>query len=310
MNSFFLLFIGIPALEVFLFIKIGGQVGALNTIALIFLTAIIGLYFARLQGIQTLKSGMVNFYQNKLPIYEMMSGASIAIAAIMLIIPGFFTDVIGFLLLIPVTRKIFFQLIFKNKNITDIKKKDETIDGEIIEDKKDGQAIIEENAENYSNLNDRLADEKEEKNLQMEDFQGELNEDIDDLKEKLIQEYAEGQTSIEKNAESYTDLNDRLTTQKEEEVLMMIDKTSEVYNQTTDLKEKIGEEQKDGQQKIESNAKEYENVSDRLAKENANLSQEGLNKTSEVYNQTTDLKEGLIKNQKDGQAIIEKNAKG
>tara|TARA_X000001036_G_scaffold435802_1_gene477747 strand:- start:1427 stop:1846 length:420 start_codon:yes stop_codon:yes gene_type:complete len=137
MNSFFLLFIGIPALEVFLFIKIGGQVGALNTIALIFLTAIIGLYFARLQGIQTLKSGMVNFYQNKLPIYEMMSGASIAIAAIMLIIPGFFTDVIGFLLLIPVTRKIFFQLIFKNKNITDIKKKDETIDGEIIEDKKD-----------------------------------------------------------------------------------------------------------------------------------------------------------------------------
>ena len=137
MNSFFLLFIGIPALEVFLFIKIGGQVGALNTIALIFLTAIIGLYFARLQGIQTLKSGMINFYQNKLPIYEMMSGASIAIAAIMLIIPGFFTDVIGFLLLIPVTRKIFFQLIFKNKNITDIKKKDETIDGEIIEDKKD-----------------------------------------------------------------------------------------------------------------------------------------------------------------------------
>jgi UPF0716 protein FxsA len=137
MNSFFLLFIGIPALEVFLFIKIGGQVGALNTIALIFLTAIIGLYFARLQGIQTLKSGMVNFYQNKLPIYEMMSGASIAVAAIMLIIPGFFTDVIGFLLLIPVTRKIFFQLIFKNKNITDIKKKDETIDGEIIEDKKD-----------------------------------------------------------------------------------------------------------------------------------------------------------------------------
>ncbi|MDC1158379.1 FxsA family protein [Pelagibacteraceae bacterium] len=137
MNSFFLLFIGIPALEVFLFIKIGGQVGALNTIALIFLTAIIGLYFARLQGIQTLKSGMINFYQNKLPIYEMMSGASIAIAAIMLIIPGFFTDLIGFLLLIPVTRKIFFQLIFKNKNMTDIKKKDETIDGEIIEDKKD-----------------------------------------------------------------------------------------------------------------------------------------------------------------------------
>ena len=137
MNPFLLIFICLPALEIYLLIKVGGHVGAFNTVALIFLTAVIGLYFARLQGIQTLKSGMVNFYQNKLPIYEMMSGASIAVAAIMLIIPGFFTDVIGFLLLIPVTRKIFFQLIFKNKNITDIKKKDETIDGEIIEDKKD-----------------------------------------------------------------------------------------------------------------------------------------------------------------------------
>ena len=78
MNLLFLLFIGLPALEIFLLIKIGGQVGALNTVALIFLTAIIGIYFAKLQGIQTLKSGMVNLYQNKMPIYEMMSGASIA----------------------------------------------------------------------------------------------------------------------------------------------------------------------------------------------------------------------------------------
>ena len=100
MNPFFLLFIGLPALEIFLLIKIGGQVGALNTVALIFLTAIIGIYFAKLQGIQTLKSGMVNLYQNKMPVYEMMSGASIAIAALLLIIPGFFTDLIGFLLLI------------------------------------------------------------------------------------------------------------------------------------------------------------------------------------------------------------------
>ena len=137
MNPFFLLFIGLPALEIFLLIKIGGQVGALNTVALIFLTAIIGIYFAKLQGIQTLKSGMVNLYQNKMPVYEMMSGASIAIAALLLIIPGFLTDLIGFLLLIPFTRKIFFKLTFKNKPMTDIKKENDTIDGEVIDNKKD-----------------------------------------------------------------------------------------------------------------------------------------------------------------------------
>ena len=137
MNPFFLLFIGLPALEIFLLIKIGGQVGALNTVALIFLTAIIGIYFAKLQGIQTLKSGMVNLYQNKMPVYEIMSGASIAIAALLLIVPGFLTDLIGFLLLIPFTRKIFFKLAFKNKPMTDIKKQDDAIDGEIIDNKKD-----------------------------------------------------------------------------------------------------------------------------------------------------------------------------
>ena len=89
-----------------------------------------------MQGVKTLKSGMINLYQNKIPIYEMMSGASIAIAALLLIIPGFFTDFIGFLLLIPFTRKIFFKLAFKNKPMTDFKKKDNTIDGEIIDNKK------------------------------------------------------------------------------------------------------------------------------------------------------------------------------
>ena len=137
MNPFFLFFIGLPALEIFLLIKIGGQVGALNTVALIFLTAIIGIYFAKLQGIKTLKSGMVNLYQNKIPVYEMMSGASIAIAALLLITPGFFTDSIGFLLLIPFTRRIFFKLAFKNKPMTDIKKENDTIDGEVIDNKKD-----------------------------------------------------------------------------------------------------------------------------------------------------------------------------
>ena len=137
MNPFFLLFIGLPALEIFLLIIIGGQVGALNTVALIFLTAIIGIYFAKLQGIHTLKSGMVNLYQNKMPVYEIMSGASIAIAALLLIVPGFLTDLIGFLLLIPFTRKIFFKLAFKNKPMTDIKKQNDAIDGEIIDNKKD-----------------------------------------------------------------------------------------------------------------------------------------------------------------------------
>ena len=137
MNPFFLFFIGLPALEIFLLIKIGGKVGALNTVALIFLTAVIGIYFAKLQGIRTLKSGMINLYQNKMPVYEMMSGASIAIAALLLIIPGFFTDLIGFLLLIPFTRKIFFRIAFKSKPVTDIKKENDIIDGEVIDNKKD-----------------------------------------------------------------------------------------------------------------------------------------------------------------------------
>ena len=137
MNPFFILFIGLPALEIFLMIKIGGQVGALNTVALIFLTAIIGIYFAKLQGVQTLKSGMINLYQNRMPLYEIVSGASIAIAALLLMIPGFFTDLIGFLLLIPFTRKIIFSLTLKNKSYSNTKDQNKTIDGEIVENKKD-----------------------------------------------------------------------------------------------------------------------------------------------------------------------------
>ena len=137
MNPFLLFFIGLPALEIFLMIKVGNEVGALNTVALIFLTAIIGVYFAKLQGVRTLKSGMINLYQNKLPIYELLSGASIAIAALLLIIPGYFSDFIGFLLLIPFTRKIAFNFIFKNKNNINRNKNKDTIDGEIIDKKKD-----------------------------------------------------------------------------------------------------------------------------------------------------------------------------
>ena len=135
MNSFFLIFIGLPALEVFLMIKIGGKIGALNTVFLILLTATIGIYFAKFEGVKTLRSGVMNLYQNKLPVYELISGASIAIAALLLIIPGFFTDTIGFLLLIPFTRKFLIKFFVKKGGISN--KNNETLDGEIIEKKKD-----------------------------------------------------------------------------------------------------------------------------------------------------------------------------
>mgnify|MGYP001173557083 CR=1 FL=1 len=136
MNPFFLIFICIPALEIYLLIEVGGQVGALNTVALIFLTAILGLYLAKYQGMQTIKSAMLNLYQNKIPIYEMMSGASIALAAFLLIIPGFFTDFLGFLLLIPFTRRILFNLALKKKPKNGYKSESKIIDGEIIDNNK------------------------------------------------------------------------------------------------------------------------------------------------------------------------------
>ena len=134
MNSFLFLIIGVPALEILIMIKIGQYVGALNTVLLIFFTAVVGVYFARIQGMTTLRSAFQNVYRNKVPIYEMLSGASIAIAAFLLIIPGFITDVLGFALLIPLSRRIILNLIIKK----DIKKNNENvIEAEIIEDKKD-----------------------------------------------------------------------------------------------------------------------------------------------------------------------------
>ena len=105
---------------------------------MIFLTAITGIYYARIQGIQTLRSGIINLYQNKAPFYDMLSGASIAFAAFLLIVPGFFTDFIGFLILVPLTRRLLFKIIFKNK-ITKNNKSEQssTIDGEIINKDKD-----------------------------------------------------------------------------------------------------------------------------------------------------------------------------
>ena len=139
MNTFFLIFVGLPALEIFLMIKIGGEIGAFNTVALIFLTAIVGLFYARLQGIQILKSGIVNMYQNKVPINEIISGTSIALAALLLIIPGFLTDLMGFLLIFPLTRKFLFRKISNKFNNRNVKQKNNFIDGEFedIEDDND-----------------------------------------------------------------------------------------------------------------------------------------------------------------------------
>ncbi len=136
MNTILISIIAIPVIEILLFIKIGENIGALNTIFLIFFTAIVGVYFARIQGLKTLKSGFINVYQNKLPVFEILSGASIAIAAIFLIIPGFFTDILGFLLLVPFTRSFLISLLIKKDKNTK-KVHDDTIEAEIIDEKKD-----------------------------------------------------------------------------------------------------------------------------------------------------------------------------
>ena len=135
MNTILISIIALPIIEILLFINIGENIGALNTILLIILTAFIGVYFARIQGIKTLKSGFINLYQNKLPIYEIYSGASIAIAAMFLIIPGFFTDLIGFILLVPLTRQLILSIIMRKSDKKN--QNNETIEAEIIDDKKD-----------------------------------------------------------------------------------------------------------------------------------------------------------------------------
>ena len=122
----------VPLIEIYLFIEIGGQIGAINTILIILLTAVVGIYFVRLQGLNTLKSGVAQLYKNQIPVYEMMSGAALAFAALLLIVPGFATDIIGFLLIIPITRKIIFKFI--GKKYSKQKVKDDLIEGE-YEDK-------------------------------------------------------------------------------------------------------------------------------------------------------------------------------
>ena len=136
MNSLLFFIIIVPALEIYVFIKVGNVFGAVSTILLIISTAVIGVYFAKLEGLNTLKSGLKNVYNKKSPVYEIMSGASIAFGAILLIIPGFITDVFGFLLIIPLTRNFLIKFMIKNNNIKK-DKMDEVIEAEIIDDKKD-----------------------------------------------------------------------------------------------------------------------------------------------------------------------------
>jgi len=107
MNAVILFIIGIPLIEIYLMIKIGSVIGAFNTIFLIFFTAVTGIYFARLEGLNTIRAGFNQLIKNEIPIYEIISGATLAFAALLLILPGFLTDLIGFLLIVPVTRKIF-----------------------------------------------------------------------------------------------------------------------------------------------------------------------------------------------------------
>ena len=129
MNPVFLTIILVPVIEIYLLIKIGSQIGAITTILLIFITAIVGVYYAKYEGLNTLKSGFNQLKRNETPTYEMLSGAAIAFAALLLIIPGFATDLLGFLLIFPLTRKFIFNGLFKKFNTVNTRKND-FIDGE------------------------------------------------------------------------------------------------------------------------------------------------------------------------------------
>ena len=134
MNTVLLLILLVPIVEIYLFIKIGTQIGAFNTISLIFITAIIGLYYAKYEGLNTLKSAIKQIVKNEVPVYEIISGAALAFAAFLMILPGFLTDIIGILIIFPWTRKIFLKKISKKK----YENKKNFIEGEYedIDDKK------------------------------------------------------------------------------------------------------------------------------------------------------------------------------
>ena len=138
MNTLLISIILVPIIEIYLFIKIGSQIGAFSTIFLIFLTAVVGIVYARYEGLNTLRSGFTQLVKNELPAYEIISGAAIAFSALLLIIPGFATDALGFLILFPITRKFLFKKFSKNISKSSTKKEN-FIDGEFkdIEDDND-----------------------------------------------------------------------------------------------------------------------------------------------------------------------------
>ena len=122
MNTFLLFLISIPVIEIYLFIKVGSQIGAFNTILLIFITAFFGVIYARYEGFNTLKSGMSQIVKNELPVYEIISGAALAFAALLLILPGFATDTLGLLIIFPLTRKLIFRKVSNKHKPTNSKK--------------------------------------------------------------------------------------------------------------------------------------------------------------------------------------------
>tara|TARA_Y100001936_G_scaffold202892_1_gene205683 strand:- start:176 stop:604 length:429 start_codon:yes stop_codon:yes gene_type:complete len=130
MNPIFVTIILVPIIEIYLLIKIGSQIGAMSTILLIFTTAVVGVYYAKYEGLNTLKAGFSQLRNNESPTYEVLSGAAIALAALLLIIPGFVTDILGFLLIFPISRKLIFNKIFKKIKHTNNKNNNGFIDGE------------------------------------------------------------------------------------------------------------------------------------------------------------------------------------
>ena len=137
MNTFLLLIIGIPIVEIYLFIKMGAEIGAFNTILLIFITAFFGVIYARYQGFITLKAAMAQIVKNEMPVYEIVSGAALAFASLLLILPGFATDFLGLLIIFPPTRKLIFKKVYAKQNANN--KKQDFINGEFedIEDEND-----------------------------------------------------------------------------------------------------------------------------------------------------------------------------
>ena len=135
MNALILFIISIPLIEIYLMIKVGGMIGAFNTIFLILFTAVTGVYFAKLAGLNAIRSGLNQLMKNEMPVYEIISGAALAFAALLLIIPGFLTDLFGFLLIIPITRKFFIRSI--SSNFYKKKSNEDIIEGIVDENKQD-----------------------------------------------------------------------------------------------------------------------------------------------------------------------------